>query len=57
MIYLTLRQLLPYALLAIFGLYGVDLLATADLHEYRDIFSALIISLFLQPWIIYQLEN
>ena len=57
MIYLTLRQLFPYAALAILGLYGVELLANADMHEYRDIFSALIISLILQPWIIYHLEN
>lgn len=57
MIYATLKQLLPYAVLALLGLYGIDLLSGTDLNQYRDIFMALIISLIMQPWIIYQLEN
>jgi hypothetical protein len=52
-----LKPLLPYIALALFGLYGVDLVLGADLNQYRDVFLALIISLILQPWIIYQLEN
>ena len=57
MLYATLKQLLPYAILAVLGIYGADMLAGTDLNQYRDFFLALIISLIMQPWIIYQLEN
>ena len=57
MLYATLKQLLPYAVLAILGIYGVDLLADTDLNHYRDFFTALIIALIMQPWVIYHLEN
>lgn len=53
----NLKPLLPYALLAFAGLYGMDLLASTDLLQYRDGFMALIISLIMQPWIIHHLEN
>lgn len=52
-----LKPLLPYIALALLGLYGVDLLLGSDLNQYRDVFLALIISLIMQPWIIYHLEN
>ena len=53
----NLKPLLPYAALLFIGVYGMELLANANLEQYRDGFMALIISLFMQPWIIYHLEN
>ena len=58
MLYATLKQLLPYGLLIIFALYGVDgVLSKTGLLAYRDVFIAFIIALIMQPWIVYHLEN